>query len=139
MKHQCHPLSGIFLRKYDNSKYKTEVFTSASQKCGFIFPLCVMWPPFQKYIDNLVNPYVFLLGLKPFPIATFHHKIFLQMNDPRHLENHMPALPDDFSGLPLTLLTNYLGVGGGGIGVWCGRMRMKWHGFLTREYHVWYA
>ena len=107
LKHQCHPLSDIFIWFHDDSKYKTEVSTSTSLKFGRIRPLCVAWPPFQKELNRLLNTAVLLLGIEPFPIATSHHTIFLQMNDPHHLANHMPASPDRFSGYPLSLLTIY--------------------------------
>ena len=72
---------------------------SASQKCGRIRPLCVALPPFHKELENLLNPSDFLLVLKPFPIATLDHTIFIQLNYSHHPMNHMPAfLPQMVSG-----------------------------------------
>ena len=107
MKHQCHPLSAIFLCCHDGSKYKTEIFTSALQKFGCILPLCVTWPPFHKDFDNLLDPAVFLLSIKPSPIVTSHETTFIQLNDLHYLVNHMPASPNGFSYFPLASLTIY--------------------------------
>ena len=56
--------------------------------------------PFHKDLDNLLNTDVFLFGIKPFPIATSHNRVFLQLDYPQHLTNHMPASPDGFLGFP---------------------------------------
>ena len=71
-----------------------------------------MTPPFQKDIDNLINSYVLILGIEPFPIATLRHTIFLQMNNTHHISDHILSSPDGFSVLLLALITMYFEGGG---------------------------
>ena len=100
IKHQCHPLSDILIRRHDVSKYKTEIFTKRISKMWTDPSTVCRVTPFQKELVKILNPDVFLLDIKPFPVATLHDTIVLQMNNPHHLANHMPALTDGFSGIP---------------------------------------
>ena len=67
MKRQYHFLYDIFLWRHDDSKYKTEVFASALQKCGCVCSLSVAWPPFKKSLTTSWIQMSSYLVLNPSP------------------------------------------------------------------------
>ena len=65
---------------------------------------CVSRDPLSQRAQMI--PDVFILGIEPFSITTARPTIFIHLNYPHHIMNHIPTLTNRFSHSPLASLTS---------------------------------